>query len=273
MQQSILRQFFPERLLLPLTGQKLLLPVYHLVSDLDVPHIKHLYRYRNIQAFKDDLNYFLTHFEPIDLNQLIEISHGKTLQKPSFLLTFDDGLQEFGSVIAPILKQKGLPAICFLNNAFIDNQALFFRYKVSLLIEALLTTTSPHLRAQLSSMLPQHNLHLPVVQRMLALHYEDQSLINAVAHLLEVDFTSYLDAQRPYLTEEAIKSLINDGFYFGAHSIDHPTYSRLSRAEQINQTTRSLEDLANRFPNQPQTFAFPFIGIGAWIINVRKCPM
>ena len=46
----------------------------------------------------------------------------------------DDGLSGCHRYIAPLLRKKGIPASFFLNNRFIDNKSLFYRYKASLLV-------------------------------------------------------------------------------------------------------------------------------------------
>ena len=40
-------------------GTPLVIPYYHMVSDEQVPHVKHLYRYRNVRQFTKDLDFFL----------------------------------------------------------------------------------------------------------------------------------------------------------------------------------------------------------------------
>ena len=53
-------------------GIPLVIPYYHMVSDEQVPHVKHLYRYRKIRQFTKDLDFFLAHYEPVTLNDLLE---------------------------------------------------------------------------------------------------------------------------------------------------------------------------------------------------------
>jgi len=41
-------------------------PFYHVVSDEPLPHVEQLYNIKTIQQFKDDLDFLLKHFKPID---------------------------------------------------------------------------------------------------------------------------------------------------------------------------------------------------------------
>lgn len=123
--------------LISLTGVNLILPFYHTVSDVDLPHIKHLYPVLNTKRFREDLDFLLRRFKPVSSEELISISGKKSLNSPHFFLSFDDGLSQVYHVIAPILKEKGVPATFFLNTDFIDNKGMFYRLKTSLLIEKL----------------------------------------------------------------------------------------------------------------------------------------
>lgn len=48
-----------------LSGQKLMMPVYHLCSEETVPHIDPLYRVRKTSEFVEDIDTLLKYYEPI----------------------------------------------------------------------------------------------------------------------------------------------------------------------------------------------------------------
>src|SRR5690606_37008030 len=123
---SNLFTFLPIGVLQKITRQNAIFPFYHLISDQDVIHVKHLYSVKHTQAFERDLDFLLKNYEAIDLNTLEGLIHqDKPIDKKVFLLSFDDGLSQFYDIIAPILRRKGIPAVNFLNSAFIDNKDLF----------------------------------------------------------------------------------------------------------------------------------------------------
>src|ERR1700730_3474653 len=129
----------PIQLLKKIAPATTLFPYQHLISDKELLHVKHLYPYKNIRQFKMDLEYLLKHFKPVTVNEIAEAFFaGKKLPGNSFLLSFDDGFREVHEVIAPILYAKGVPAVFFIIPAFLDNQKLFYRCKISLVIEKLL---------------------------------------------------------------------------------------------------------------------------------------
>ena len=244
----------PTSFLQRMSNQQLILPFYHAISDEEMPHIKHLYPVKGVKAFVKDLDFILKHYTPIDYTEFKTLSETqKKSHKPSFLLSFDDGLREFHDVIAPILLQKGIPAICFLNSNFIDNKDLFYRYKSSLLIDKL--EKEPHLTSKIRTLLP-HSEDIP--KQILSINYQNQDLLNELAGFMEYDFNDFLANQSPYLTSEQINSLIKQGFHFGAHSLDHPEYQHIELEEQIRQTKESVQKICTDFSFDYKIFSFPF---------------
>jgi peptidoglycan/xylan/chitin deacetylase (PgdA/CDA1 family) len=248
-----------------LSGVNLIVPLYHTVNDEAPAHIRYLYSIKNVGTFRQDLETLLKYYMPVGLQELIEITDkpGK-LKKSVFHLTFDDGLSEFYSVIAPILKEMEIPATCFLNNAFIDNTNLFFRFKESLLIDRL-----HHLPAgsnewkRFHSWSKSHGLENGYYRKIiLGIDYTSKHLLDELASELSVDFDDYLKKIKPYLQTFEIEELIRDGFTFGAHSSDHIDYQNIGEEEQIIQTRDSVNDIVNRFRLNYRVFSFPFTDFG-----------
>ena len=251
--------YFSNNFLTLLSKQNLILPVYHLVSDKKVKHITHLYSYKGKKEFLKDLDYLQKNYEPISLAKLIKMTQeGSDLKRRYFLLTFDDGLREFGEVVAPILKDRGLTAVCFLNNDFIDNKNLFFRFKISLLVDRLQSPISGATMEQVCQVISSAPSRAAICKALLTLTYHDQETITKIGHLLNLDFTKYLTDERPYLSSQEIRDLMQQGFEFGAHSLDHPEYYLIDQAEQLKQTHSSIHELDDRFNLPYKTFAFPF---------------
>lgn len=257
---NILGNSIPSKFLLNITNQRLIFPFYHIISDENVPHIKHLYSIKNEKKFTQDLDFLLKLYEPIDFISLQELNLKKKRPgKPSFLLTFDDGLKEFHDVVAPILIKKGVPAVCFLNSGFIDNKDLFYRYKTSLLIDYL--ENNPKILTDknvIDWISAQSNGEKDFKKLLLSISYQNKNYLDDLANLINYNFKDYLSINKPYLTSNQINSLKNSGFHFGAHSVDHPEYRFLDFDEQIRQTKESIETICTQFSLDYKTFSFPF---------------
>mgnify|MGYP001055439035 CR=1 FL=1 len=216
-------------------------PLYHGVSDNSIDFINALYKHKTTAQFKQDLAYLQQYFEPVSLKECIDqIALGKPFAKPSFHLTFDDGLCSFYDVVAPILTEKNMSATCFVNSQFMDNKDLMYRYKVGLIIHHI---TSEN---KLKSVAYYKNLsHLDVKE------------IDQTLEKLGIDVDAFLDEERPYLTKAQMIELSAKGFTFGGHSTNHPQYHLITDKEKLYQTIESVDALD--FLNQKiKSFAYPF---------------
>lgn len=247
------------------TGMRLLVPVYHLVSDEQPMHTRALYKARTVKEFESDLDFLLRHFKPAGYPELLEIVRsGGQPQEPRIILTFDDGLREFHDVVAPILLRKGVPAINFLNSAFVGNKGLFFRYKVALLLDALAKDKNMTKDKRVQDWIWQESLgkNLSIERILLSIRYEKQAELDTLAGLVNVNFADYLVSQKPYMDLEQVRTLKQQGFYFGAHSIGHPEYRFLNEEEQVRQTVESEDWVQQQLDLDYRCFAFPFTDYG-----------
>jgi peptidoglycan/xylan/chitin deacetylase (PgdA/CDA1 family) len=235
-----------------------------MVSDEQVPHVKHLYRYRDIRQFTKDLDFFLANYEPVTMHDLLQHLDGnRSLPKRCFLLTFDDGFREMHDVVAPILKAKGVPATFFLTTGFIDNVDMAHHCKFSLLVEHLAEVSSANLKANVQQILAENRVVGESIEsQMVSIRYAQRHLATEMARVCKYDFGQYLAARQPYLNSDQISSLLKQGFSIGAHSVDHPLYADLPLKEQIRQTVESIRFLVEHFELHYRAFAFPHSDAG-----------
>lgn len=253
----------PISLLQKTPAARLLLPYHHLVSDREVPHIRHLYPYKGTKAFEQDLDYLLKHFRPVNLQDVITaVKENRPLRGNSFLLTFDDGLREVKETIAPMLRRKGVPGVFFLNSAFLDNRSLFYKFKVSLAIE---TLRKRPLNPAVSEALARSLQAEPGENAEAALRritWRNSTLADKAGEILGLDFEAYLRHERPFMTLDEVGELVKQGFSIGGHSVDHPYYKELSLEEQLEQTFASVNFLIKQFGIGYRVFAFPHTDAG-----------
>ncbi len=242
---------------------RIFLPFYHLVADRPPAHISALYKVRTVDEFVRDVDFIRRHFAPASPQQLLDwVLSGEKPDKPVVVFSFDDGLREVGEVAVPILLERGLAPVVFVNSAFVDNRALFFRYKASLLLNALQERKSEG-HPLLRNWQRAHGLAADAARKsLLAISYQQQPLLDDLARLLGLSFDAYLAQQRPYLSTDALRALREQGVFIGAHSIDHPLYAQISGAEQWRQTMESMAFVHGLFPDAPRFFSFPFTDAG-----------
>lgn len=228
---------------------RILLPFYHVVSDVPLPHIRN-YRYRSSARFETELDFLLRHYRPVALGDL---HSGATHRGPCFHLSFDDGLRQCADVVVPILLRKGIPATFFVNPAFIGNKKLFHRYKASLILST--AEQHPYGNAMLRNAGFQPGTLLQVA-------YDQVDRLDELAQKLGISFDAFLQQEQPYMDCDQLRHLVEQGFTVGAHSWDHPEFWLLSEADQYQQITQSVDWLRETLNPALSAFAFPYTDSG-----------
>lgn len=245
--------------LIQISNKQLLIPLYHAISDEPPAHLKNLYPLRSIRQFKNDLAFILNFFEPISVEDLVySIKNQQPFTKNKVLFTFDDGLREVKDFIVPILKEKGIPAIFFVNSAFVNNNDLFYRYKAGLIVEKL-KNEDPHELTRVAKILNINSpLLKPIKDAVLQVNYLHKDVLDEIACLLSIDFNDFLQKNKPYLSTDELNLLMKDGFNIGAHGVGHPEFFNISFKEQYRQVKESIIWVKENLNPDFNLFAFPF---------------
>ncbi|CAM3395749.1 NodB-like y domain-containing protein [Flavobacterium longum] len=229
---------------------------YHLVRNNKVPHIEHLYAYKNVAQFVADVDFLKANYRATTPAELRDGRAGKNV----FLLSFDDGLEEIYSVVFPILKAKNLRAVFFINPNFVDNAESLYKHDISVIIG--------HLKAQgfnaanmaiVKEILPitfQSNEEFAA--KFKQLKFADRDKVKEIAVALGIDMRSYLKQHTPYISKAQIKEMLDAGFWFGGHTMSHPPLGQLSHAAQKAEIQQSVQWLKDHFHIDYSLFAFPF---------------
>jgi peptidoglycan/xylan/chitin deacetylase (PgdA/CDA1 family) len=241
---------------LPLFKNQTVFPYYHLVRNNQVAHIENLYQFKNVAGFKNDLDVLVKNYQPIHPNDLLE----KKELKNKFLISFDDGLEEIYSVIYPILKERNLNAVFFINPVFVDNNEGLYKHYISIIISHLKKSGfEPEKLQQISKLFSfQFASTAEFIQKFKNIKFSEREKVNEVLNLLNIDIQKYLKEHKLYISKEQIREMMDDGFYFGGHTMSHPPLSQLSHQEQKDEIINSIEWLKRNFGITYSMFAFPF---------------
>lgn len=232
-----LTYFIPLRWLIYWSKKKIILPYYHIISDTTPIHIRHLYSPRSITLFEDDLRTLKKYFRPASLSEIYDGG----FDIPVFHISFDDGLAEVYQNAIPILEKENIKASFYINTAFIDNQDMLYRFKLSILKDYTESRSLQSLPLDFST-------------------YNDttSSELESLARNLGIDFSQYLSEIKPYMSYDELKHISHLGHTLGSHSHTHPNFSLISRERQIEEISKSFEILAAQLDVKSHFFAFPF---------------
>ncbi|QDP84077.1 polysaccharide deacetylase family protein [Chryseobacterium sp. SNU WT5] len=242
---SWLTKIIPLDQFLRQSGQKMILPFYHTVSDLPAPHFSELGYYRDQEMFIKDLDFFQGNFESIDLHDFGD-------SKKAFHLSFDDGLSENFSLVAKLLNERKIHATFFINLDFIDNKKMFIRHKISLILHQLNHSES-NLRVASEYMKCEEIDLEGKVKKIL-----EEKKVDELAALLQINFSDYLMEQRPYLSTAELKEMKKMGFNIGNHSLSHPRFSTLAFKNQKIEVQQVNNFLKNELLAEDLYFCFPY---------------
>jgi peptidoglycan/xylan/chitin deacetylase (PgdA/CDA1 family) len=274
---------------------------YHLVSNHPVRHVKH-YRYLDTAAFEADLDYLAARFEIISYGELVRRrATGGAQERDALILTFDDGFAECTTVVAPILRRRGLSCVFFVVTDLLDNQLLFRESAASLCIEAILRTPvarvealaaesglaallqadpvplsqpTPTLPAGIAGLAPGLDKRLaPLVRGLLELKAQDEPQLRDLLARLGVDAGEYLRAAQPYLSRAQLSQLHAEGFTIGAHSCSHRRLQELPRAQAEQEILGSCRIVREITGESSVPFAFPYYGADLdrdWLAGLRE---
>ena len=231
------------------TGERMILPFYHTVSNQPKPHFSEIGYFRTEKDFVGDLDFFQSHYQSVSIEDL---DSGKNC----FHLTFDDGMSEIFSVVYPFLKERNLHASIFINTDFIDNKKLFVSHKKSLVLSELKSSEDAQ------NKLSEH-LDLPAVNLLSSIKkIKKESEVDELAKMLRLDFESYLQEEKPYLTTKQLLHLKSEGFTIGNHTKSHYHLNEISFARQKDEVKAVNDFLKNEMRTDDLYFCFPYGDFG-----------
>lgn len=247
-------------MIIGMSGKHVLLPFYHCVAPAQPDHIDpSMYMVRSPELFEDDIKYFAENYRLISISELHAIiASGKAPSQPVCHISFDDGLREFYDYALPILEKNNAPASVFINRDFVDNRAMFYRYKVALLMK-------------------DPRLNDADKKKLLQATHSDLALIKAYASRFEIDFDAYTEDVRPYMSKIQLKSLAKRDIAIGAHGTDHTWFKYLEIDEMREQVLQSFLFLRNELQLSEMFFSFPFSDEGVpsdffdWLFDEAGC--
>ena len=253
----------PYRVLSSLFGNQPFIGLYHIVSDSELAHVRHLYPSKGVEDFERDLIYLKKHFDVISYEDLVSAvgSNGK-LSPRSALVTFDDGYRECYSVVRPLLKKHGIPCMFFVTTDFVGNRNMFFRNKVSLCIDQARTLDDSSWSTAADALVATSGVFFNSVNsfaRWINLaNKRDEATIDSVCRILDVDVDAYLTREKPYVTVEQIQEMARDGFTIGGHTQSHPRLEQCTPDTITDEIVQSCKFVQDWTAQEKVPFAFPF---------------
>lgn len=234
---------------------------YHGVLDTPLPFDD--WCFLDKVEFERQISYLSRHFNIVHLSDAVRMLEAGEVDKPTAVITFDDGYQNNYDVAFPILKKYNAPATIYLVSDQInsDDTLWFCRLNKALSETNLknlnwngmnLALASPECKAQASARI-QSSLKGMMNERL-------KEEVSEVIQTLGGNPVEAIESHSPYrlLNQSEIDEMRDSGLVeFGAHTCSHAILSRLSEAEQQREITESKKAVEVMVGRPCTHFAYP----------------
>jgi peptidoglycan/xylan/chitin deacetylase (PgdA/CDA1 family) len=203
-----------------------------------------------------------------EIGSRLETGIGST--RPAAAVTFDDGYSDVYHNAFPLLMKKGIPATVFVVTGLVGTQQMHIHDKLYLLLKSAFSNARQTSR-QVVELLRNADILTPkmeMIGRMqpnpfvvMAALLDDapQTQVNRMIHVLDARFG--LEDGRSHgfssLSWEMLEEMQSAGMTIGSHTRTHALLTNESRANVIDEATRSRRDLEERLCVKVKHFAYP----------------
>jgi peptidoglycan/xylan/chitin deacetylase (PgdA/CDA1 family) len=230
--------------------------VYHRVNDDGDPFFPSM----PTEVFAHQMEYVAAAYRVLPLEELVALAQRGDLPRNALAITFDDGYHDTLTHAAPVLQRLGVPATVFLATGFIGTaevpwfDRLALAFKLTRRRDALTTAWAPRLDLATADQRAEALRQTLVAVKRL----RDEELRQTVDRLLESlgapDVRSFKSLM---LSWEDVHALVGLGWRIGAHTVNHPILSRVSRRRARDEIEGSRAMIESACGQPPTAFAYP----------------
>jgi peptidoglycan/xylan/chitin deacetylase (PgdA/CDA1 family) len=211
--------------------------------------------------FETALRFLTTHYAPVRLDDILTDCDGKGLPPRALLVTFDDSYASVAEWAAPLCRQFGVPAVFFVNAAFLDNQRLAPDNLVCYVANVLgMETINRAVHAvpgwgasQLHSLADVFGHFFPAVSLA-----EREVFLDALRQLACINESRIANEVSLYLTTKQLCDLMHFDFEIGNHTYTHAHCRSFSQQDIVSEVDRNKEELEALSGEKIRSFSQPY---------------
>jgi peptidoglycan/xylan/chitin deacetylase (PgdA/CDA1 family) len=213
------------------------------------------------QAFEAALKFLTAHYSPVTLDDVLTDCNGRGLPPRALLVTFDDAYASVVEYAAPLCQRFQVPAVFFVNAAFVDNQRLapdnLICYVANVVgmkaIHSAACAIPGREEAEFPSLAEVFGRFLPTLSLT-----ERDVFLDALRQLAGIDEARMAREVNLYVTGKQLRDLKQHGFELGNHTYTH-TYCRLlGRQEFVSEVDRNKAELEHMAQTTIRAFSQPY---------------
>jgi peptidoglycan/xylan/chitin deacetylase (PgdA/CDA1 family) len=241
--------------------QTLAILMYHGVTLPEIPMRD--WCFIDFSRFVQQMKYLKKYFDVLSISEALQALRRGAIQRPTAVLTFDDGYQNTFDLIVPVLKHLRLPATIFLCTDLVDSSETVWFCR---LLEAFSETPRQSLDwkgrriplATASARIAAAGALQEELKRLSPLQLKDE--MRELAMSLQYDIERPIERSSPFriLDSASIRSMAATGLIeFGAHTGSHAILSKLPLEEKRSEIARSVRAVGSLTGHGCDYFAYP----------------
>lgn len=211
----------------------------------------------NLSRFEHILDFLAQNANVMPLPEATAALQAGKLPKRAMALTFDDGYAEWIDNVSPALRKRNLPGTFFVTTGQLSGSALWHE-RIVAAVRALpdrgfslpygfgnyTDLSLPGSRPRLVEELQERLKYAPLAERAGAIEVLEAQADSAIALPLPFD-------------TESVRTLHNQGFDIGAHTVHHPILNECTRDQARAEIGGSKEELEAIIGGRVHSFAYP----------------
>jgi peptidoglycan/xylan/chitin deacetylase (PgdA/CDA1 family) len=264
--------------------------MYHYVREIDgskYPLLKGL----EFNNFKKQIDFFSKNFNILDYFDFTTIIKNKKIpEKPSVLLTFDDGYIDHYQYVFPYLLKKKIngcfypPILPLLNKMVLDVNKIHFILEkaknknfliqdINFILKKLgqkQIQEYDYSKFSLKGLDDKKTLMIKrLLQVILPKKYREEVCDYLFEKYLNISLTNF--SKELYMSKNQINEMSKNGMVFGSHTMSHEWLESLSRHQQNYEIKTSVNFLRNNVSNKYNySLCYPYGSYNMTTINILK---
>jgi peptidoglycan/xylan/chitin deacetylase (PgdA/CDA1 family) len=234
--------------------------VFHDISAAESPFTRGMNVSITPEKFEAALKFLARYYTPVHLQDVLSDS-GKGLPPRAVLVTFDDAYVSVADLAAPLCRKYGVPAVFFVNAAFLDNRRLAPDNLVCYVADVFgMKTINAAARAVRGDKAPElHSLAEVFTGFCPSMSLAEREIfLDALRQLAGINEKRMAEEAGLYLTSQQLRDLTSFDFEIGNHTYTHVHGRSLSRDDFAVEVDRNKAELEAVSGTKVRSFSLPY---------------
>jgi peptidoglycan/xylan/chitin deacetylase (PgdA/CDA1 family) len=236
--------------------------VFHNISTAPSPFTDGIAVSITPQKFEAALRFLTAHYAAVSLQDVLSQGDNRGLPARALLVTFDDAYASVAEWAAPLCRQYGVPAVFFVNAAFLNNQRLapdnLVCYVANVLGMEKINTAARAVPGYergpgLQSLAEVFGIFFPTLTLA-----ERDVFLEALRQVAGIDECRKATEANLYMTHEQLRGLKAYDFEIGNHTYTHTYCRSLSQQDFPLEIDRNKEELEAVTGTTIRSFSQPY---------------